>query len=65
MTKTSEHNQVTIRLDPEDYQSLCKFAEDGDRAVAAQGRRMLRRAIEERRAAQPALPEPDAADTKP
>jgi hypothetical protein len=61
MAKKSEHNQVTIKLDPEDYKSLCKFAEDGDRSTSAQGRRMLRRAIEERRAAEPALPEGDAA----
>ena len=60
MTNKSEHNQVTIRLDPEDYKSLCKFADEGDRAVAAQGRRMLRKAIEERCAAQPPLPEPKA-----
>jgi hypothetical protein len=61
MAKKSEHNQVTIKLEPDDYNSLGLFAEQGDRAVAAQGRRMLRKAIEERRAAQPALPEPDPA----
>ena len=63
MTKKSDHNSVTIRFeDPEDYQSLCAFAVLGDRGVSAQARRMLKRAIEERRAAQPALPEAPQAD---
>lgn len=57
MTNKSEHNQVTIKLDPEDYEELRLLAETGDRTISAQGRRMLRRSIEERRAAQPALPE--------
>lgn len=57
MTNKSEHNTVTIRLEPDDYASLCTFAELGDRGVSAQGRRMLRRSIEERRKAQPELPE--------
>jgi hypothetical protein len=61
MTKKSEHNSVTIKLDAEDYESLCTFAHDGDRSTAAQGRRMLRTAIEERRKAQPALLEGDDA----
>lgn len=62
MTATrSDHNSVTIKLDPKDYESLSLFAHDGDRTIAAQGRRMLRKAIAERREAQPALPEGDAA----
>ncbi len=61
MAKKSEHNSVTIKLEPEDYASLSLFARDGDRTIAAQGRRMLRKAIAERREAQPALPEGDAA----
>ena len=55
--KTSKNSQVTIQLESDDYNSLVLFAEDGDRPVAAQARRMLRKAIEERRAAQPRLPE--------
>lgn len=57
MAKKSELNQVTIRLEPDDYASLSIFADQGDRSISAQGRRMLRKSIEERRAAQPALPE--------
>lgn len=59
MAKKSEHNQVTIKLEPEDYTKLCILAGEGDRGVSAQARRMLRGALRNAVPEQPALPEPE------
>jgi hypothetical protein len=65
MAKKSEHNQVTIKLDPEDYANLCTLAVEGDRSNSAQARRMLRGALRNAVPEQAGLPEAPPEESPP